>query len=204
MGISKIKIKNCRKRWSNSKSHSNDKYHIGSYYFADIGATRTVISKRAYLKIPKDQQPKLYEYEPKTVGAGGTVIIKLGKGYFDLELGPLQLHKEVLVAAIEDDVLLGKDILQNEESGSADILLSEGIINLMGKSIPCVQVGLPDSSRQVQVVEDVTSQDVVIESSPHFSEKSGLPMATTLVNIEKRVTVPVRVMNPFSRENYNP
>ena len=44
------------------------------------------------------------------------------------------------------------------------------------------------------------SQDFVIEPSPHFSEKSGLAMATTLVNIERRVTVPVRVMNPFSHE----
>ena len=192
------------------------------YYTADTGATRTVVSERAYLKIPKDQQPKLDEYKPNIAGAGGKVIKKLGKGYFDLELGPLQLRREVLVAAIEDDVLLGMDILQNEESGSADILLSEGIINFMGKSIPCVQVGLPDSSRQVQVVEDVVvppfsetvlqvmvertedesfeSQDFVIEPSPHFSEKSGLAMATTLVNIERRVTVPVRVRNPFSHE----
>ena len=88
--------------------------------------------------------------------ASGSPIKELGKGHFDLKLGPLTLRTEAIVAEIEDEALLGMDVLQNGEGGPADILLSKGIIQLRGMSIPCIQVGLDDTARKVKMADDFT------------------------------------------------
>jgi hypothetical protein len=56
-------------------------------------------------------------------------------GIFTLELGPVKLTRKLLVADIEDDVLLGFDVLMGER------LLSKGVIQLQGHCIPCITPG---------------------------------------------------------------
>ncbi|VDI01478.1 Hypothetical predicted protein [Mytilus galloprovincialis] len=60
----------------------------------------------------------------------------------------LELEKELVIAEIEDECLLGMDILQNDPSGPADVILSRGIIILRGVEIPVIQVGV-DRARRV-------------------------------------------------------
>ncbi|KAK3106370.1 hypothetical protein FSP39_018677 [Pinctada imbricata] len=178
-------------------------------YTADTGATKTVISEKLYLRIPEKNRPNITKCTDSIIGAGGKPIKKLGKALFNLELGPLSLQKELVVASIDDEALLGLDILQNEEEGAADILLSEGVIKFMGKVIPCIQVGLPHGQRRVIVSEDFQippyseviieadlerkedeSEDLIIEPTEKFYERCNLLMASTVVNIERRLTAP--------------
>ncbi len=42
---------------------------------------------------------------------------------------------------IEDDILLGADILMQDECGPSDIMLSSGIINFGGETIPVQKIG---------------------------------------------------------------
>lgn len=58
---------------------------------------------------------------------------------FDLHLRTLSLKKELLVADIQDEMLLGVDILQNRGSEKTDLLLSKGVIRFKGHEIPCIQ-----------------------------------------------------------------
>ncbi|KAK3096184.1 hypothetical protein FSP39_024155 [Pinctada imbricata] len=188
-------------------------------YTAETGATKTVISEKLYCRIPQKNRPNITKCTDSIIGAGGKPIKKLGKALFNLELGPLSLQKELVVASIDDEALLGLDILQNEEEGAADILLSEGVIKFMGKVIPCIQVGLPHGQRRVIVSEDFQippyseviieadlerkedeSEDLIIEPTEKFYERCNLLLASTVVNIERRLTAPLRVMNPFSHE----
>ncbi|KAK3085543.1 hypothetical protein FSP39_005031 [Pinctada imbricata] len=188
-------------------------------YTADTGATKTVISRRSYLKIPKGRRPTLTKCTDTITGAGGKPIQKMGKAKFEIELGPLCFQRELVIANIEDDALLGIDILQNEEGGAADILLSEGIIKFMRKSIPCIQIGLPGRERRVTASQsyhippysemvinaeiernEEEYHDLIIEPSENFKKNCNLLMASTVVNIAQKMTAPVRVLNPFSHE----
>ncbi|KAL3882972.1 hypothetical protein ACJMK2_029273 [Sinanodonta woodiana] len=123
-------------------------------FTADTGATKTIIADRVYNQIPEEKRPLLTK-SVTLAGAGGTLLKELRKAKFHLELGPLLLDMEVIVAKIEDEGLLGIDILQNENDGPADILLSKGVIKLHGISVPCIQIGLNDDTvRNVKATDD--------------------------------------------------
>ncbi|XP_060590512.1 uncharacterized protein LOC132745582 [Ruditapes philippinarum] len=71
-------------------------------------------------------------------------------------LGSYELTHEVVVADIEDDVLLGFDILIGGEKGPADLLLSKGLIIIQGVEIPCQKIGGMKGPRRVTVADDIS------------------------------------------------
>ena len=130
----------------------------------------------------------------------------------------LSLTRKLLVADIEDDVLLRIDILMDETDGRADILLSKGVIQLQCHCIPCVtdtekNVGcimrsadeftppisgtiIPASIERIANTSR-QNQNLLLEPFRNFSANSSLLLAPAMINIAKWITVPVRVMNPF-------
>ncbi|KAH3748533.1 hypothetical protein DPMN_182979 [Dreissena polymorpha] len=46
----------------------------------------------------------------------------VGQTKLDISLGPLQVTRDIMVADIEDDALLGYDILKGQNGRPADIL----------------------------------------------------------------------------------
>ena len=54
--------------------------------------------------------PKL-EKSSKLIGAGGTLISELGKGEFEIQLSPVDLRVEAVVAEIDNNGLIGVDVL---------------------------------------------------------------------------------------------
>ena len=80
-------------------------------FTTDTGASKTIISSRVYESFKPEDRPKL-ERSSKLVGAGGVSIKEL-KGTFTLQLGPVSMQTEAIVAEIDDDGLLGVDVLQN-------------------------------------------------------------------------------------------
>lgn len=192
-------------------------------FTVDTGATRTILSDHIYYQIPEQRRPSLKKSACLT-GANGQPIKELGKATFHLLISSLKLEREVVVAEIKDDCLLGIDILQNQSEGSADLLLSKGIIQLYGKSIPCTQIDCPQTARKVtstdhyivpahsEQIIDVfidgshtsdfdDNQDLIIEPTGNFCERYQLAMAATFVNVQNQCTVKVRVMNPFPTDS---
>lgn len=98
---------------------------------ANTGASHSIISYHVYEKSKLQGRSRLH-------GAGGSSIDVHGKGMFDLHLGTLSLKKELLVADIQDEMLLGVDILQNQGDEKSDLLLSKGVIRFKGHEIPCI------------------------------------------------------------------
>ena len=190
-------------------------------FTADTGASRTIISKRLYESLPMEKRPSLNN-SSRLIGAGGAPITGAGKAKFEISLGPLDLLPEVLVAEIEDDALLGYDILRGSEGRPADILLSSNRIILEGMSIPVIQVGQEKTTRRVVMADDVeipggseavisvfverfeaddeADLDYIVEPTDQFREKYPLQLAATLVNINEGPACKVRVMNPFTEE----
>ena len=98
------------------------------------------------------------------------------------------------------------DILFQGSSGPADILLSEKKILLNGVSIPCYQIGLPESVRKMSIEKEIiipgnseiivdafierTEDDdhlknsvVLIEPAANFEQRHKLLMPATLADI---------------------
>ena len=117
-------------------------------FTTDTGASKTIISRRMYESFKPEDRPKLVKTS-KLVGAGGVNIKELGKGEFTLQLGPVSVQTEAIVAEIDDDGLLGVDVLQNGEGGPTDLLMSEGVLKVDGKEVPIIQVGMKNRIRKV-------------------------------------------------------
>ena len=154
--------------------------------------------------------------------ADGKPLKEKGKATCILQIWDLKLQKELVVAEIEDEMLLGLDILIKGEKGPADIKLSEGVVLLNG--FPCVQIGHSDSVRKVvsaetvippksEIIVDVLvkrtdkdylsdSQEFLIEPNQKFIEKYPVLMANCLVYIKSDVTSKVRILNLFDKEVY--
>ncbi|XP_053391563.1 uncharacterized protein LOC128554323 [Mercenaria mercenaria] len=191
-------------------------------FTADTVASKTVISSKVFKSVNQGRQPAL-EKSSCLIGAGGTTIQECGKAKFTLKLGPLEITSEAIIADIEDEALLGYDVLKGREHGAADILLSKNKIVLDGVEIPCFQVGKNDKTRRVVVADDLNTPgqsemiidvyvsrkeeddfdheaEYLVEPSEHLAERYKLAMASTLVNINQATTCKVRVLNPFREE----
>ena len=188
-------------------------------FTTDTGASKTVISKRMFNAMRPEDKPKLSKAS-RLVGASGTVINELGKGVFSFQLGPVQLEAEAIVAEIDDDGLLGIDVLQNGNEGPMDLLMSKGVLIIENQEVPIIQVGCKNRIRRVTVADhyvipaqcesvidvyverqeydDFSSEtDYIIEPTSHFQETYPLQMAPTLVDINSGCTCKVRLLNLF-------
>ena len=146
-----------------------------------------------------------------------------GKMKCKLTLGDLTLDVDVIVAEIDDEGLLGIDVLQKHYTGPADILLSKGEIHLSGHKILCIQIGGQIKVRKVRAADHYMIQgkceqiidvlverqmpdyysdkcEVIIEPSTEFTETYPLLMAPTVVDLNRGATQKVRVLNPFDTE----
>ena len=188
-------------------------------FTTDTGATKTIISEKVYNSIPREKRPKLMK-SACLKGAGGYPLDERGKAIFQMSIGPIELEKELIVADIQDEGLLGIYILRDDEKGPADILLSKSLLILRGQEIPCIQVGVTNKIRKVTAADHVVIPpqseavldvyiehmeaddtscvcDFIVEPTEHCNETYPLKMASTLVDLNSGVTNKIRVLKPF-------
>ena len=188
-------------------------------FTADTGASKTIVSSRIFESMRPEDKPELSR-AAKIVGASGSPISGKGKAIFSLQLGTVKLQVEAIVADIEDDGLLGVDILQNGRDGPTDLLLTKGVLMIDNQEVPIIQVGLNQRIRKVsaadhsiipaqsEAVIDVYVErreyddfscvnEHIIEPTEHFRKEYPLQMASTLVDINKNCTCKIRLLNPF-------
>ena len=90
-------------------------------YTVDNGASDTIVNHRVYKRIPENVWSQLFQASWWMKGAGGEPIKIWGQAPFDLQLGPVSLWRVLMVAKIEDQVLLSNDILRRDPEGPMDI-----------------------------------------------------------------------------------
>ena len=194
-------------------------------YTVDPGATETLIASRFYRQIPEAVRPKLWGgTEGTAIGAGeeGLPIKIWGSAMFDLQLGPVKLQRELAVADIRDEVLLGDDILRRDEEGPMDILNSKRVLLFNGQKIPLTCVGGPKKAIRLSTInneiipgmtervidvfverpdeayDEAVERSLLLEADPDFQEKFGCMVTPVMVQTAKRVSTHARVFNPFS------
>ena len=183
------------------------------------GASKTIISNRVFESSKPEDRPELVKTS-KLVGASGVRIEAMGKGTFAMKFGPVQMEEEAIVADIDDDGLLGVDVLQNSKNGPTNLLMSKGVLVINMKEVPIIQVGVTNKVSKVtaadhfvipaqseciidvylerQEYDDFSCEkDYIIEPTEHFQAEYPLWMASTLMDINKACTCKLRVLNPF-------
>jgi predicted aspartyl protease len=128
---------------------------IHGTFTIDTGASRTVLSEEIYFKIPETRRPPLTK-SSILVGADGNPLVELGTAIFYIQLGTVEFEKELVVAQIDDEVLLGLDILMMGKLGPTEIKLADKCIIWNGETIPCTLVGDLWRVRNVSLADDVT------------------------------------------------
>ena len=114
-------------------------------FIIDTGAITTILSNKIYKKISEEQRPMIKKSVVTfhdLVEAGENSLNFHGCGTFEIHLCPLRLGKELSIAEISDKVHLGADILQHDEDGPVDLILSEYLMICQGISIFVQQVGI--------------------------------------------------------------
>ncbi len=193
---------------------------VSVVFTVDTGATTTIVASRVYEKISEAERPALERLSRtrRITVADGVELNVLGKTCLDLQLGPVLLKSvSVSVAEIEDDVLLGTDVLRDGHLGPANILLSECRIVMSGMSIPISRSEPWSANRCVRVAERTVvpglcealvdmridrgssfmKGQVMIEPLDDIPAKRGLAVAPVLVKAGEGDVVKVRVLNPW-------
>ena len=119
----------------------------------DTGATKSIISRSVYERIPQNLRPKLSKSSCLT-SVSGEPLSELGKAVFEIQLGQEKLTEEMIVAEIADEALLGLDILLKEENGPVEIRLKENLIIFKGNKINFRH--MTGQIRRVLAAEDFT------------------------------------------------
>ena len=190
-------------------------------FTVDTGATTTILSHRVYMKVPAKKRPTLTQVDSSCdlVGADGNSLNYTGRAVFEISIGSVSLVKEMAVAHISDDALLGADVLQRDESGPVDLLLTQNCMVFRDVSIPVHQVGLNSkpicaraadhfvvpgmSQATIDVFIDSTDTGdrvdgvVLVESKPGLQEEQTMLLGPTVLDMTNSATGQVLLMNPF-------
>ena len=86
------------------------------------GASRTVISETVYNKISATKRPPLTK-SSTLIGADGRPLVELSTAEFSIQLGTVSFEKELVVAQIDDEVLLGLEKWMMDDRGPTEINL---------------------------------------------------------------------------------
>ena len=191
-------------------------------FTAETGASKTVISKGTYEAMDPADKPALVK-SARLVGPTGTVINELGKGTFSLKLGEVEMEVEAVVADINDDGLLGIDVLQNGNRGPADLLLSKGVLRVQDEEVPIIQVGLKSRVQRVTADHTIMPAEAeavirrvftdrhdysevsavserIVKPTEHCSETYPLRMVATLVELNQGHSCMVGLSNTNSND----
>ena len=189
-------------------------------FTADTGASKSIISRGTYEAMDPADKPALVK-SARLVGPTGTVINELGKGTFSLKLGEVALEVEAVVADIDDDGLLGVDVLQNGNRGPADLLLGKGVLRVQDEEVPIIQVGLKSRVQSVTAEQTImpaqaeavirrvftdrhdysevsTVSERIIKPTGHCSDTYPLRMVATLVELNHGHSCKVGLSNTIS------
>ncbi|CAC5376669.1 unnamed protein product [Mytilus coruscus] len=185
--------------------------NIKSSFLVDTGATVTLISKKLFNNLRKEEMPKLNQVVQTIMSANGTELNVAGKGEFHIWIEQKEYLSEAVVADLAIEGIIGLDFLR--EIGCLIYLQEEHMV-CHNQKIPLNFTGQLGCNR-VSVVEDTciqpgtealvrdhineypsTKNEVglgIIEPCDKFIAKDSALMARTLVKASE--TAPLRFMN---------
>ena len=177
----------------------------------DTGSMVTLLSKDVWERFPVDERPDLEEAPCKVTGVSGTPVPLEGIVAMPLVVGSQIFLQPMLVADIEEEVILGYDFMNLR-----DVVLDvpRHVLRVNGEQIPMWTSQDPEQRLRVVVARRITllpnSQVVataqlkytsnispwgLVEPMPGLLEKYGVLVGKALVDTRQH-EVPVQVLNP--------
>ena len=184
---------------------------IPVWFTIDTGATRTIVSNRIFKKLKEHKQSLVEPSQDNLMSqAGGDPLVECGRAKLTLDFGPQTITREVIIAEIQDDVLIGMDIGEN-----MDVLSTQNKLILDGQEIPCTFVKSNTSRRvfvavdyeipalseaiieaHIEQIEVNDNGEFLIEPLPELAESTDLCMASSIVHLSQEPIAQVRLINP--------
>ena len=175
---------------------------ISVWFTIDTGATRTVVSTRVFTRIKPEKRPDVTKDNIMMEQADGAALEILGTVKVNLQLGDYSITRDVIVANIKDDVLLGMDV-----GHKMDILTSQNKISIDGHEIACTHVQSilyrvvaadtynisGESEQEVSVMIDDGQcrgsrlGEAIIEASSEFCKRHRMIAGRSLMDFNRNV-----------------
>lgn len=191
------------------------------YYLIDSGSEVTMISTNRYNAIPEDKRPELYLPNFSITSVNGQPLEMLGAAVMRITIGMHVAYKEVVVANIQDDAILGRDFLEAE---GVEISFRKHLIQFPDgetahtisqvthrdtykqdclRVVSTEKITIPALSRMdiaalIKHTADITEEGIV-EPNPVLVEKQMVMVARTLVNTSSSSIV-LQIMNPTEKD----
>ena len=183
----------------------------------DTGANRSITHPSKYFGISDYCRPTLKPTDQRIRVPNGNKIEPLGEAIVPLKFGAYTIHHQLLVAEIEEPLVLGNDFLF-ENNGIIDI--GNRVLSLSGKTIPCYLEDELPSIFRIRLASDlvvppsceiilpayiqssvmtVLPKNLILEGSEKLMENKGVIVARVLVDSQTH-TIPVHVLNPHEKE----
>ena len=170
-------------------------------FTADTGESKTILSKRVYESMAPDERPHLSK-ACKLIGANGTIINEFGNGVFTIQLGKLSMQVDAVVAEIDDDALLGIDVLQNSSYGPVDFIVSKGVLVVAEQEIPIIQIGHSTPVRSLkaadisEIPEEGENVTYVFKERQEDEEEGSYDRVRRLIEVLEKTTQDGRHKQP--------
>jgi len=104
-------------------------------FLVDTGASCTLISETVYNRLRKAEKFQLGELtDRKFQLADGTPLSTQGKLNVEIQLGPVVVKHEIIVASISDEGIIGYDFLKIH---GCKIDIGKDELQLLGRKVPC-------------------------------------------------------------------
>lgn len=174
----------------------------------DTGSNLTILQKKLFDGW-STFDPKIEPVNLKMITATGEISPFLGKVKVNLSLGRNTTEHEVLLADIQNEGIIGLDLMNQMH---CDVLLSKNCLKIGGEIVPCFRkqdivtccriaikddVVVPAESEMVlsgKLMSRVKGAIGVVEGQNNFMERSGLMIARSVVD-QKDGVIPLRVVN---------
>ncbi|XP_061184899.1 uncharacterized protein LOC133192908 [Saccostrea echinata] len=176
----------------------------------DTGASVTILSEKSFQSMNPSKHTKITPVNTKLVTATGTTSSFIGQTRVEIQIDQHKFFHDVLVADINNDVILGIDFLT---ANKCDVLLSKSCLDVQGDKIPCFRYSNEVSTCcRITVTENVVVPPgtemivpgrstghvnkcaAILEPTNTFVEKQGLMIARSLVHPSQGI-VPLRILN---------
>ena len=177
----------------------------------DTGSNVSILRKDLYDKLPLTEKPEVIPINMTLTTATGDTAPFYGKICANFSVGSQNFNQTLFLADIKSDGILGMDFFK---SNQCRIDVGRNSVNLNGEDICCfhhdenapltvcrIQVKqntvIPPETETILIgkpVEVINGTIGIVEPNKQFSERSGLLIAKSLIDVENG-NIPIRVAN---------
>ena len=97
----------------NISSYPDNKLKVDHKFVVDTGASCCLVNKAVYDQLPDEVRPVLQPTDVNIEGVGSQILETYGTARFELQLGGVFFHHDMIVCDLVDDGIIGSDFMES-------------------------------------------------------------------------------------------